>query len=401
MSLILAEPDRTTRAFLTKALERARFRVTGVADGTQAWMAFEASQKARLLVIDAGALNPSRSYDICGAIRATGRPAYVIAMLPHNSRFDTLSALEAGADDVIARPVDHVELVGRLRRGLRNLEAMRPRLVSEAVRDAAESGESGELTVRSGDAFGRVHIVNGRVAWVHISSEPVSVANLIGEGVAADDMRAVVEECRSSGKNFASVLVEWGLVEHDLLRLRLGAWIAESLSMLVSQQQARTVFIPKAQNYPEDFTFELEELHLGTAKERESYGPTDTDFDVSLAGITGDWEVPDWLGEVRALTELAVAQPDIVSAIVLHEPTGQTLALAGIEVPRGILSAKLRLLMALRAEGTVGPIRSTLNGSEHAILQLANKSGCVLYVVFAPGPGDPGRLERLSALIPG
>ena len=66
---------------------------------------------------------------------------------------------------------------------------------------------AGELTLRSGGVFGRAHIVEGRLAWVQLSSNPVSLPELVWPSVPAEDLRAVLDDCRSSGRNFCSVLV--------------------------------------------------------------------------------------------------------------------------------------------------------------------------------------------------
>jgi CheY-like chemotaxis protein len=394
-ALILVDPERTTRAFLAKALRRAGHHVEE-SDTAEAGMAvFEEQAGARLLVVDAEVLAEA---DLAARLRATGRSVYIIAMTRNGTRDETLDALDAGADDTVNRPVDHMELVGRLKTGLRTLEQHAPRRVFDALEEVLDGGETGELTLRAGGVFGRAHVVGGRLAWVQLSSNPVSLPELVGPSVPPEDLRAVLEDCRATGRNFATVLVEWGLAEQATLRQQIAQWLRARVDNLEEMRRAEAVFVPSAQRYPREFTYSLAELGFDAHHSSSRPPVTDTDFDVSLDGITGMWSTPDWLSNLSDLVQGALALPGVTSAAVLHAPTGQTLARDGEAIDRDVVGTLLRTWGA-SAEGD--PMEwLTVRGATatHHLLELRSHAACLLAVRVLRAEATPDLDDALDAL---
>ena len=86
-ALILVDPERTTRAFVAKALRRAHYQVEEADSGDSGFDLFEAFPDARLVVIDAEELAKT---ELTARLRGTGRSVYIIAMTRQGSRDDTL-----------------------------------------------------------------------------------------------------------------------------------------------------------------------------------------------------------------------------------------------------------------------------------------------------------------------
>ena len=395
ISLVLADGDRTTRAFLGKALQRAGYVVHEVDSGEAAVEIFEADPRIRFLVANDDLLVDD---DLASRVRSGGRPLYVVAMTREQSRDATLAALDAGADDTISRPVDHMELVGRLKTGVRTLAQMSPRHVMDALTDAMEAGHTGELTVRAGDTFGRVHIVEGRIAWVHLGSEPVSLPELVGPDVDESDLRAVVEDCRRTGRNFAEVLVEWDVVDAAALRASMGRWLARRVRALSELRRAETVFVPGAQRYPEAFTYSVDDLDLERGPASSRPPVTDTDFDVSLDGITGLWSTPDWLEDLHLRVAGAMGLAGVKGAAILHAPTGQTLALDGEPLDRDFLGAMLRAWGAAPSADPLDSLWMTGQRGAHALIDLPRHTGCLLAVAIDRAEGSTRLVDDLTAV---
>jgi pilus assembly protein CpaE len=111
-SILLLETDTTARNVIRTALTRAGYTVTSVADVQSA---LRAAPEHQIVIIDI--LGPGRSAaDACREIHATpGLGAMpVLGITQTDDVEERIRFLEAGADDVIARPFDARELEARL-----------------------------------------------------------------------------------------------------------------------------------------------------------------------------------------------------------------------------------------------------------------------------------------------
>ena len=122
--VLVAEDDAVYRCLLQRLLQRASFEVTTVADGTAALQAAQAEHAPRLLIFDwmmPGLSGP----EICRRLRqerVTQPYQYIVLLTSKGAKTDTVTGLEAGADDYLIKPVDYQELLARLRAGTRILE---------------------------------------------------------------------------------------------------------------------------------------------------------------------------------------------------------------------------------------------------------------------------------------
>jgi two-component system cell cycle response regulator len=95
-----------------------------VADGLQALEILESSQPPNMVLLD-WLLPGMDGIDICRRIRqlgADGTYIYTVMLTAKNRKQDLLAAMEAGADDYLAKPVDASELRARILAGKRILE---------------------------------------------------------------------------------------------------------------------------------------------------------------------------------------------------------------------------------------------------------------------------------------
>jgi DNA-binding response OmpR family regulator len=132
LRVLLADDDARARAFLDRALRELGYGVRIAGDGAEAWAAYQ-EERVPLVLLD---LHVSRlgGLEVCRRIRAADpmRETFVIMCTEHDARDNLSAALDAGADDYLAKPVTVEQLRARLAIAER-------RLVDEAARRQAEA----------------------------------------------------------------------------------------------------------------------------------------------------------------------------------------------------------------------------------------------------------------------
>jgi sigma-B regulation protein RsbU (phosphoserine phosphatase) len=92
-------------------------------DGEEAWRILQTENGPRLAILDW--LMPGLDgVELCRRVRSsdTGAYTYILILTAKTSSQDLVTAMEAGADDYISKPLRSAELRARLRAGCRILE---------------------------------------------------------------------------------------------------------------------------------------------------------------------------------------------------------------------------------------------------------------------------------------
>ena len=77
---------------------------------------------------------------------------------------------------------------------------------------------SGEIVLRSGDKSARIFVTAGRIAWVTVSSQKVTLSErMVARGIPQDDLEAVYKESSRTQQNFAELIIEWGMLDRDVM----------------------------------------------------------------------------------------------------------------------------------------------------------------------------------------
>ncbi|GAB3466716.1 hypothetical protein GCM10027321_33180 [Massilia terrae] len=119
-SILVVEDDEHIAKVLSFMFERQGYRVTLVADGRAASEHVAAHDAPDLVLLDV-MLPYVDGFEIVRRIRARAAWAGVpiLMLTAKNAEQDTVRALDAGADDFIAKPFQPNELLARVRRALR------------------------------------------------------------------------------------------------------------------------------------------------------------------------------------------------------------------------------------------------------------------------------------------
>jgi two-component system KDP operon response regulator KdpE len=115
-SVLLVEDDAKTRRAVTANLEGHGYGVRGAADGEEALVLWEV-RRPDLILLDLGL----PGIDGLGVLRRVRRDATtpVIVLSARGEERDKVEALDAGADDYLAKPFGMAELHARVRAALR------------------------------------------------------------------------------------------------------------------------------------------------------------------------------------------------------------------------------------------------------------------------------------------
>ncbi|MFE0803350.1 response regulator transcription factor [Streptomyces sp. NPDC058812] len=119
-TVLLAEDDRAIRHALERALTLEGYRVTAVADGTEA-LARAHSGRPDVLVLDV--MMPGiDGLQVCRELRAEGDATPILMLTALVETADRIAGLDAGADDYVVKPFDVEEVFARLRALLRRTD---------------------------------------------------------------------------------------------------------------------------------------------------------------------------------------------------------------------------------------------------------------------------------------
>ncbi len=151
MRILIAEDSQTQAVDLRRRLEAMGHEVVVTADGLQAWNKLR-ERPERLVILD-WMMPVMNGLDLCRKIRAEIKSTYiyVILLTAKTHRHERLQGLSAGADDFLAKPIDHCELDIALKTAQRIIAAQealvaRARELERANQDLVRLAEHDELT---------------------------------------------------------------------------------------------------------------------------------------------------------------------------------------------------------------------------------------------------------------
>jgi len=120
--ILVVEDNPVTRNMLEKILLKAGHEVVSVGNGYKALTLFK--KKFFPIVLTDWMMPEMDGLQLSSAIRKDTSRGYVFIILltAKDSKNDIVSGLESGADDYLTKPLNHAELIARIKTGIRILE---------------------------------------------------------------------------------------------------------------------------------------------------------------------------------------------------------------------------------------------------------------------------------------
>lgn len=222
LRILLAEDEALTRFKLKTDLSKWGHEVVEAADGEEAWKLFQEGEFS--IVITDWMMPNIDGVELLRRIRETesGEYVYVIMLTAKSEMHDIVSAMGAGADDFLAKPVHRDELHVRLRAGARITKLNRE--LNETNRRLRRSQESAAEIQRGflptgTPVFDGLEFAWGQHSHVSLGGDMFNIVPLdenhvgvylfdvTGEGIAAAFLAMTLCRALSDPSNAASMLV--------------------------------------------------------------------------------------------------------------------------------------------------------------------------------------------------
>jgi len=123
MRILIAEDDAASRAALAGVLKKSGYEVVEATDGAEAWKLLQQPEAPALAILD-WIMPEMNGLEVVIKVRSqpTDCPPYLIMLSAKVEKADIIAALEAGANDYLAKPFDQGELRTRVEVGRHTVE---------------------------------------------------------------------------------------------------------------------------------------------------------------------------------------------------------------------------------------------------------------------------------------
>ncbi|MCK5690933.1 hypothetical protein KAI87_16750, partial [Myxococcota bacterium] len=184
----------------------------------------------------------------------------------------------------------------------------------EALQSATES-EGGEVIATSNGRSGRVYVVRNQIAWATTTCMKGSIVKHLEEhGLAtSQDIKDVIETCRTTGANFIETVIEWKLVAPEAMRRELLAFITDRIVEIFLWEDFQTMFVPSTRTFKGNALFDISEI---VATTNHKLGELDKKLDPAVLALYSE-NIPSEAVEQKPSSPEAIRFDEDLEGIVL------------------------------------------------------------------------------------
>lgn len=389
MRIIIADDDPVSCKLIEHVITtRTDHEVVIVNDGDQALDLALGEPRPDVLILD-WVMPTLNGTEVCQRVRAASLAVqpYVLLITAKNKREEVIEGMTVGADDLVRKPIPPDVLVARLKLAEIRPKPGRPatRAMLQALVDAREEG-NGELDVRSADTTARVFFHQGKVAWAHLSDDPIGLFDILDpeSGIDQETASEVLKECRRTGARLSDTLVAFGLVDRAKLRECMQSWLARKIAGIRQLREPETLFLPAYRTYAEDLLFDLEELMEGS--ELVEVKPSEHPPPKAAPKKNATWEtafvsdIPISMAD-SALIDRCMAGRGVKGVAIMDRETGRCLGQRGARMNPDVVWAHIQLLNALQAQERPTSTAIVADRRYHLVRMLTERPNVFVYVV--------------------
>ncbi|QDU76654.1 Response regulator PleD [Bremerella volcania] len=246
--VLVVDDDRLIRTLIREFLTREGYEIVTVENCRQALEVLEEEKNEFKFLVTDWELPDGSGIDLIRHVRhvVSSHYMYIVMATSHGNRENLTQALNAGADDFLAKPIDRGELVARMRSGQRIL-ALETRLTHLANSDPLTSLPTRRVfeemvskewsrsrrhrlplsfVIFDIDYFKRINDVHGHVSGDQVLRE---IGRILSDSVRKSDII-----CRYGGEEFCAVLPETSSAQACIWAENLRKRIAETEIILDS-----------------------------------------------------------------------------------------------------------------------------------------------------------------------
>ena len=123
MKILVAEDEEMSRRLLTANLSKKGYEVVPATNGREAWDLLQTPEAPQIAILD-WTMPEMDGVDVCVELRKKGGEPYVYVILlsAKSKKEEVIEGLRAGADDYLVKPCHPLELIARVRSGVRILD---------------------------------------------------------------------------------------------------------------------------------------------------------------------------------------------------------------------------------------------------------------------------------------
>jgi DNA-binding response OmpR family regulator len=194
MNVIIADDDPTMLALIRIVVEQGGHSVVAaVRDGEAAWSAFE-TEEVPLIILD-WEMPKLDGLGLCRRIRASqNSDPFILIVTGRKTRDDLLKALDAGADDYLAKPVTPDDFAARLRIVERRIQITGARRQAEVeLRRARYLAGIGETSLAL------QHEINNPLAAM-LSHAALLEAGMVEDSEKDEALNTIVQQAKRIGE---------------------------------------------------------------------------------------------------------------------------------------------------------------------------------------------------------